>query len=273
MTAFEAVRARQRAWATGQGYEVDKDDRLVSIEKNVRWFTPRMREAFRKGRGGELVAEDGKPPKICSLYSSVALVCNVFGYWEDNPAPVAAALGFNASPVSLRFEAALPSGLKGTAPTLDLLLEGPQGMTLGVESKFTEPFQGRSKSERPFSVSYFASQPGLWETRGLERCQDAAERIQGGELCFDYLDAPQLLKHVLGLRPRFPSAHLLLLRYDAGTEEDKRFEEEIHRFAGQLDPSLGFRSLTYQEVFQRLSHDQAGEPAYLEYVGTRYFRL
>lgn len=112
----------------------------------------------------------GEPAKMRALYSSSALVCNVFDYWRDvDPTSIGRALGIEVEVRDVRFEAPLSSGLRGTKPTLDLLLTGNSGLAFGVESKFTEPFQGHKKRV-PFADTYFNGEAPLWSSLGLPIC-------------------------------------------------------------------------------------------------------
>ena len=97
---------------------------------------------FEQGAGGELGDQDGKPAKMRALHSSAALFCNVFEYWrQTDPAVIGQVLGVPDPIVSVHFEKPLRTGLRGTAPALDLLLVGKEGLAWGVESKFTQPYR------------------------------------------------------------------------------------------------------------------------------------
>lgn len=146
-------------------------------------------------------------------------------------------------------------------------------MALGGSSKFTEPFN-HTPSGSPFAEAYFKSTPGRWEGLGLPRCQALAEELRDHPASFTHLEAPQLLKHTLGLRNQYPQGQLLLLWFRPGTEEAEAFAKEIDVFAGAVDKELGFRSITYQEVYARLERVAGRDPAhaeYLTYLGSRYF--
>ena len=145
-----------------------------------------IRADLESGAGGELGG------KLCAAHSSAALVVNTFGPFRMMPGGLrlAGAAGFSAS----RFEAQLPTGLRGEAPHLDLLAEGDA--VVAVESKCTEWMNSKPAS---FSPSYdrlrdmFGDSPWYQEMLRL--------RAEPGK--YDYLDAAQLVKHAFGLMNRY----------------------------------------------------------------------
>ena len=269
--AFRQIVEQQRAWAKRHNLAVGPDDRLQSVEQNCPWFSSRMASAYDRAGGHELEPDEGRPPKFCSLYSSAALVCNMFGPFEHDLARLARLLGCSEPVTGLHFECELKTVLRGTGPTPDLLLEASSTLAWAVESKFTEPFQQREKKDPEFAESYFKKGETLW--KGLTGCREMAEGIRDRdpELSFVYLDAPQLIKHALGLRRRYSGGQLILLRFDAGTEEDKNFAKEIDRFASHIDSDLAFRALTYQGLFAELRREPTTDPKHVPYLGDRYF--
>ncbi len=266
------VMCQQRGWAESANLKVDARGYVPSIDHNLfRPLSIAARADFAAARGSELKPKAGESPKMCALHSSSALVCNVFDYWQlvDQRA-IARLLGIASPEVDVRFEAELSSGLQGTKPTLDLLLVGSGSQAWGIESKFTEPF-GHSQLRPPFQKSYFAPPEGRWKTLGLPACQKLAEDLRDGVEVFKYVEAPQLLKHVLGLRRQYREAQLVLLWFQVDAEESEAFATEIDRFAEAVDESLGFRAITYQDVFGRIAEEPAATPEYRAYLQARYF--
>ena len=137
----------------------------------------------------------------------VEVVCNFFGPWEDQTEVIARALGWVGPAPTLEYEKELKIGrLRGTPPTLDVLLTA-ESTAWGIESKFTEPFQPwrqRKAGDKAFRPSYFKDE-SIWD--GLPRCQALADRLyRATQPEFRHLDAPQLIKHALGLHARYPGA-------------------------------------------------------------------
>ena len=96
-----------------------------------------------------------------------------------------------------------------------------------------------------------------------------------------YLDAPQLLKHLLGLRcdKSRGEVELVYLWYDTGLDDALAHRQEITRFAGLIDEDgfedkLHFRSITYQELFAALARSEARLPAgWATYMVRRYMQI
>jgi hypothetical protein len=87
------------------------------------------------------------------------------------------------------------------------------------------------------------------------------------------VDAPQLLKHILGLTVTQGSGgfRLLYLWYEAPGGEAQRHRAEIEEFTAlaQAD-GVDFRSLTYQEAIARLAAARDEHRQYVDYVAERY---
>ena len=174
---------------------------------------------------------------------------------------VASALSLTSEPSFLRFEAQFPTGLRGTPPNFDLAFVLTDHRTVAVESKFTEPY-AHAKHAAPFKLKYFPAGIGLWHDRALPRCQRLADRVHRGELQFEYLNAAQLLKHVLGLaQPSVGQFTLFYLWYAFPSEEARQHGEEIKAFTDEIGSELDFRALTYQELFSSALRDLGAEHA------------
>lgn len=90
---------------------------------------------------------------------------------------------------------------------------------------------------------------------------------------FQYLDAAQLLKHVLGLHRRFAASgfELLYLWYDVpGSTAADEHRAEVERFSQAISAEVRFRSMTYQALFERLLPSIEGTD-YAAYLRSRYF--
>ncbi len=279
MGAFELITSRQRSWALQRDLSVDKRGYLPSVDQNL--FAPlscATYEAFASGAGHELEARNGKPAKkpvkMRALHSSSALVCNLFDYWSSRDrTAIGRSFGLSVEVKEIRFEHKLQTGLPGTPPTLDMLILDQSGNAYAVESKFSEPFRSHGNSE-PFKSSYFKDCKRLWTKHGLPRCQQLAERLHCGEKLFRYLDAPQLLKHAIGLKRAYSTGELVLLWFDPGhSGEQAAFLKEIEMFKELVDAELGFTAITHQTVFASLKTETNADPDYVNYLEQRYFAV
>src|SRR5208283_406592 len=174
----------------------------------------------------------------------------VFDYWRDRSLNwFATALSLSTEPSFQGFEAQFATGLQGTPPNLDLAFVMKSGQIVAVESKFTELYY-HTKQTVPFAAAYFPSGNGLWADRSLPRCQKLARLLDQGELKFRYLNAAQLLKHILGLsHDSMRRFTLLYLWYTLPSDEARTHEDEVKVFSIEISSELDFRAFTYQELF------------------------
>jgi len=171
----------------------------------------------------------------------------------------------------MRFEAQFGTGLRGTKPNLDVVLETSENI-IGIECKYLEPYASNEGYAR-FSESYFAGGTPLWSDLGLPGCQKLAAAVEKGEMVFRRLDVPQLLKHSLGLwRADRERAALCYIFFRLDGPLGEEHYQEVSRFRELVSPELRFRAHSYQTLFERL--ERAGDAGlhrdYLLYLRNRY---
>lgn len=273
MTSKKHVQRQQRGWAKVQGLPVDAQGYLETVEANLRVpLSTRALAAFEDGGGSELRGHGNGPAKMRALHSSAALAVNVFDHWTaDGAAPLLDTLGLDSGLKSLDFEAKFETGLPGTPPNLDVALTLASGTVVGIECKFTEWMTPKRASRPAFKRKYFEGGAARWAAQGLPRCQALAGRMMDGAAPFRFLDAAQLLKHALGLATRCERFALQYLYYDVPGPAGEAHAEEIIGFAESVDAGLGFRALSYQQLYSELAAAPGVDPTYVEYLGTRYF--
>jgi hypothetical protein len=279
-TIRSVVLERQLAWAEREGKKVGPTGYLDKVEDNLFLpMSPTTLAHFSAGSGGELLDAASRPAKIKALHSSAALAVNVFDYWtRHNAAPLAMAFGFTgAGEGAIReigFERQYPTGLAGNPPNLDVAIRFGSGLTVAIESKFTEWMMPKPTPTEAFRPAYFPAAAPLWSGLGLPRCQHLAESVAAGSAHFRWLDVPQLVKHALGLatasRRRF-SLHYLF--FDAPGSESCLRRDEINRFTTLVGQETRFTARSYQELFNDVgTYATTADKAYLDYLGERYFR-
>lgn len=260
----ERVRKRLLRWAKDTGLRQNPPGYAERLEENL--FLPPYPETekeFGAGKGAEL------EEKMRALHSSSALVCNMFDYWRHRDRfPMTSALELPTGRYSLRFEVPLKTGLRGTAPHLDVALIG-RAARVFIESKFLEPY-GREPSDVPFQDSYF-SENRIWED--LPKCRILAGKLSQDPGFYRYLDAPQLIKHLLGLsRNRGRDFQLMYLWYDVGGAEAGRHREEAMDFRRHLDPWIRYEARTHQDVMKYFRQGYGEMHArWVGYMNSRYF--
>ena len=208
---------------------------------------------LRQGRGNELEG------KFLAAHSSSALAVNCFAPFRQRTEQLrlGALSGFN----SLRFEAKCPTGLGGTPPHLDVLVDGAERV-VGIESKCTEPLSSHTAE---FSPAYrnrldFALREGGWFAEML--------RLHETPAAYRWLDAAQLIKHAFGLARTYsgrPSELLYLFWEPANAGKFSVFQEhrrEIAEFADRVQGSSPtFSAMSYNELWSEWA--DAELPAWL----------
>jgi len=252
------------------GYVKDLADNLL-----LRKLNPETKAEFDEADGAELHNSGSRPAKMRALVSSSALAVNFFDSWRHIPkGPLLNALKLPEPITSFRFEykcdkKTYPVGPR--SPNLDLLLTLADGQRIGIESKFVEPYRNPG-ADYSLAPKYFPPGLGHWSNAGLLRAQALASEIQGR---WKYLDAPQLLKHMLGLRSEQPKAavQLIYVWYDTGFDDAADHRAEVERFSEAIAGDVvRFSAMSYQELFKSLRKSNPDPPhGWTAYLSERYF--
>lgn len=277
MQSKAALLAQQIAWARDTKRQADAKGYLESVESNLfRPLSQSARAAFERGSGSELLRSRSRPAKMAALHSSSALAVNVFDHWSGRSlATIAVALGLKSAPDRFMFEAQFPTGLEGNPPNLDIAFYWEDAASvLGVESKFSEWLTPKSPRKEAFKPKYFAEGQTLWSDVGLDGAQTLVDDLRSGREQFRYLDAPQLLKHMLGLASSHRSmASLCYLFYEWPGRESPLHLSELGRFAKRIGSDMAFHWLSYQDLFARLRIEIGSQQdPHADYLAHRYFR-
>lgn len=275
MSVKRQIIERQRQWALASGLPLCVQGYLPSVEMNLRQqLNPQSRASFEQGSGSELKDSPRGPAKAKAPHSSSVLAINFFDHWVGvDPTPLLHAIGIEGEVVDVRFEEQFPTGLGRIPPNLDVVLKCADGFVFAIESKFTEWLTPKSASKLPLKEKYFEGGAKVWSKVGLNATQRFAERLQGREVAFRYLDAPQLIKHALGLATNLGNRFRLLYIYFDGPCRDEsaiNHRREVEAFEAELGDELGFLAISYQQLLAHLSKTEGVNPAYLEYLQLRY---
>jgi hypothetical protein len=287
---------QQRRWAESAGIDCDSRGFVRNLDANLRVpLAVATRAAF--ARGMELTPRKSQPARIAALYSSAALVANVFDHWSArDAAPLVAALSLGSERVQLAFEEPFATGVEGDPPTSDVVLRCKSGRLVAIESKFGEWLVRRASNRADLKPKYFAGGSAIWSEAGLPRCQQLAEDLRAGRERFKHLHAAQLLKHALGLArasgdsvARSAAGEVAAL--EAGSvAQSARYElrylyyewpsgpaathrAELKHFGERVGNEIRFAASTYQDLYRALHSDVRVERSYLEYLRARYFRV
>lgn len=234
-------------------------------------FSTRLKDAIRadlSGKGGsELVARADGAPKFQAAHSSACLAANVFGPWLI--AHEGVLFGGESFAGETHLEVECSSGLRGTPPTLDCLVDGPQ--VLAVESKCTETFGAHEANFKPAYDDVIATLADrTWRTE-YERLAEDPRRYR-------FLDAAQLVKHYLGLQRRFPDRPVTLayLYWEPANAAEVAacviHDAELAEFASSVgDPRVRFVGMSYRKLWDDWASE--GRPMWLrEHVAALWRR-
>jgi hypothetical protein len=275
MTTRTELIQQQKTWAESVGLNPDSRGYVDNIGLNLmKPLSSRTTIAFNNGSGSELIDTSSRPAKMRALHSSSALAVNVFDSWVDEDTSILqSALGIVDTIDAISFEEQFSTGLKGIPPNLDIALKLSTGHIVGIESKFSEWLTPKSKSKGSFNEKYFPDGEHLWGNFGLVKSQEMAEAIFNGIEDFRYLDAPQLLKHVLGMATQLEGRFsLYYIYYDWPDGHESRIHKnEVNRFAEVVGDELRFKAINYQKLFRTLDESDRVNQDYIEYLRRRYF--
>ena len=267
------IRDQQRMWAAKHGINFDKNGYTLILEDNL--FIPltlQTKAEFAAGKGKEL-GDDKEPGKMQALHSSAALVVNFFEYWRHTGKThdLAKAMGIGKNITAMRFEQTFPTGLGGTAPHLDVVLSSEGTMPIAIEAKFTETYHHHLK--RPLNGKYIEQPSALADLPGCRKLVEEIFNERQSRTSFEYLDAPQLLKHIIGLTTKYGrnKFKLIYLWYDISSVEADTHKDELQEFMKLIADDAQFENYTYQTIFEKIWAHPDVDRDYLAYLIERYF--
>lgn len=282
MSAKPYTLARQKAWASGRGIPFDERLHVQHLDQNL--FEPLGPEAtaeFMAGDGHELHGRDGGPGHMFSLRSSSAAAVNVFHYWKRNgqiPTIARACRVHSPRASSLHFEARHPidpilEAEGAIPPNLDVEIRYDRPGRLkatAFECKLLEPYGSTHDGLRPRYLQEDLAH--IWT--GLPHLLSLAQQFRPIGRLFTYLNAAQLIKHILGLNRAYGKRgfRLVYLWHAVPGTESVEHEAEIARFKSYTEAdNVQFSSLTYQELISRLFREcRQGNEEYVDYLTGRY---
>jgi len=266
---FNLIVRQQKEWASKRAIQSETTGSWETHTKtlNANLFQELFAESraeFEAGAGKEL------DKHMLVLWSSSALVVNIFDYWRrhNRIAEIATACGAPSSMNDMAYEKRYKIGRHGIAH-LDIEFTGGNSR-FAIEAKFTEPYRYE------FNMNKYLAVDDYWQN--LPRCKKLAEEIVQREQCqpgYKHLNATQLVKHILGLSYRQNEDRnfaLLYLWYDANCLEADEHREEIRYFTDMVKGDIDFKSMTYQQLFANIQNIPNVSPEYLDYLKGRYFR-
>jgi len=219
-----------------------------------------------------------------AIHSSSAIAVNLFQYWQNKDVyPIVYAcklcskhpsktgsIDKSANKIKFeeKFEISNDKSLFPRTPNIDIVIADFQSQIYAIESKFTEPYR---KSHTGIGQKYIDNAP-FWN--GLSNLYELAKEICPDNTKFQYLDAAQLIKHILGLTKNHNKNgfRLLYLWYDVIGQDGAEHRKEIEQFAEiAKGDNVKFSHITCQEVIIKLSKEfYDGNENYCDYLTDRY---
>jgi len=293
MTALEFIKSKQQNWASRKGFKLvggtipDRGEKnyLYSLTDNLfERLSKENLDCYNSGDGNETKDSRTRLAKMKALHSSSAIVVNLFQYWQNKDVyPIVYAcklcskypskIGNIDKPTNKikfeeKFEISNDKSLFPRTPNIDIVIDDFQSQIYAIESKFIEPYR---KNHSGISQRYIDN-VSFWN--GLSNLYELAKEICPDNNKFHYLDAAQLIKHILGLKKNYNKNgfHLLYLWYDVIGQDGFEHRKEIEQFAeiAKRD-NIKFSQITYQEVIMKLTQEfYLGNENYCDYLTDRY---
>ena len=282
MNTFDLIKIKQKVWAENasillQGSKIEKGEKnyTKSIDDNL--FLPLSaisKKELRGGDGNEL-GNATTPGKIQALHSSSALGVNFFEYWKTslNFSPIAKALKIPSTNIkSISYESKFPILLdQDKQPNIDVCFNYTNGKVIGIECKFTEPFQHRIV-DHGLKEKYI-NKKEIWHE--LPNLKKLAIKLCPNDDEFKYLHCAQLIKHTLGLvntlkdKKKF---RLVYLYYPALMGNNDIYNSEIEKFGETISKDgIQFHSITWQELIKYFIKNFTNQHKnYVNYLTIRY---
>lgn len=316
MNGRKFILSKQQNWARRKGFELVPGTIGSNGEKNYlnelgqnlfALLSEDTISCFEQGDGKEMQESDTTQAKMKAIHSSSVLVVNLFQYWQGKDLyPLLAAcklpttktvtkmhenVGSEADSrmvevsqpleyTNMKFEEKFKIFSDTKPANIDVVIH--EDFDFAFESKFTEPYGGKHDGLK----TRYVEDAFLWE--GLPNLYKLAKEISPYNNKFRYLDAAQLIKHILGLKQTSKrelrlgerklevvvkrNFYLVYLWYDVLGRDGFWHQEEINQFAAIAEKdNIHFKAVTYQEVIANLSeYAYMGNEAYCDYLTERY---
>lgn len=282
------IREEQREWADSQSLERD-EDYLCNYDDNLfERLGDKEKKQFKDASGRELLGQKNQKAKMLALHSSSALCVNFFLYLQNKGklGIILRALDLNSDIRECSFEKTYKTGSGKFPASIDYAI-ATEDFIIGIESKFTEHYNSH-RDQSILKQTYlkkndysqvrsklFESFPTLMEWINTDwpntEYTNKKKKYQGKAAPYEYLDAAQLVKHILGLNGEERNFVLIYLHYDRDCPENTKHQQEVEDFETKLKKDgINFISISYQELFKKILPLLKDEVEYVNYLKTRY---
>ena len=282
MNTLDYIKTRQKLWArkTGislQGSKIERGDPIYTMRLEDNLFqniSDVTKKEIEQGDGNEL--GDGiNPGKMQALHSSSVLGINVFEYWKSNKRfrTIAKALGISTIGIDfIQFEEKYEVFKNAKkSPNIDVNIHYAKNHLIGIECKFTEPFQFMNQNSG-LKEKYIKD----FEYWGAFPClRELALQISPRDDTFEYLHCAQLIKHVLGMYTQKQDKSKFSLMYifqPAYFENNQKYQDELKILEKALvADGVKFSFVPWQDLIRKLNdYVEDADRKYIEYLVERY---
>lgn len=301
MRGLKFVKSKQQNWARRNSFRLvggtipnrGETNYLNILTDNLyEKLSPQNLAYYNTGDGHETRDSRTRLAKMKALHSSSAIVVNLFQYWQgkdiypimracklcaqdsskthfaNENVPETLSISKGKIEFEKQFEISEDKFLFPYSPNMDVVIKNFRSKLFAIESKFTEPYNRKHSGLK----QKYVENTSFWE--GLPHLYELAKEISPDNDKFQYLDAAQLIKHILGLKKNCKKNgfHLLYLWYDVIGRDGAEHRKEIEQFAQIAEKDdIKFSHITYQEVIVKLSTDfYVGNEHYCNYLTERY---
>ncbi|MDR3049792.1 MAG: hypothetical protein LBV16_08185 [Elusimicrobiota bacterium] len=266
------IKDKLRKWANSRTLRLQENGNYTTnLNDNLfKELTDDSRKEFEKGNGNEITA------KMQALHSSSALVVNVFEYWKSKKeySKIANILKLKTENLKqITYEEKFPIlRTVNIYPNLDICFKYGDGSIVAVEGKFIEPF-GSHEKEIP---DEYLKDGNIHIWSNLENLLNLAKNLKKENFCF--IDAKQLILHILGLqntikdKNKYQLAYLYYAVSDIDKNAEKEHRNEIEKFQKIVaKDDINFKSMIWQDIIKSLRDDCADtDKDYIDYITNRY---
>ena len=282
---FYSILGRQKKWADIHGIKRSSDDDLYTETLEMNLFeplSPESKKEFMASDGEEIKDSKEKTAKMRCLYSSSALVVNIFEYLRKNKLYETIAdifdipkniknIHYEGLNEKLQCKFIIYKGAK-RHPHLDVHFEYDDGYIVGIESKYTEPFRNtltmkekRINIKNDFNKNYGEEFKKIFPS--LYKCINDQNFWDD----FEFLDIKQILTHILGIVKNTSKFKFLYLYYPHLHSDDNKYEKEIEKFFNILSSEkIQSCFIKWTDVLNKLSKESRIEEKYYIYNAERY---
>jgi hypothetical protein len=292
MDVFDNIKSKQIQWAKKRGVNLIGSEGKRGLAAYTNFvdenlfepLNPINYQSFLHGDGHEIEKKGEKEPKMQAVHSSSAICVNIFQYWQNinQISVIAAACNFcdleDNLPEKIVFEEKYSIVEKfNISPNIDVVFHNScyaKYKRFAVECKFIEPYNHRKKDDQASKarLKKYIDLETIWEQ--IPHSYELFKAIYHSSSNIKYLNAAQLIKHILGLKRQFgkDGFRLLYLWYDVPGKEGVIHKEEIESFTKIVkNDDIKFHSMSYQELITSLDDKYRQEhEAYIKYITERY---